>query len=450
MYLGPVRDPGALVPDILGDLDFELDNMDTLDHIGQEDPLVGPGLDDPLAQLATMQHSLSLFALDSLSQELGGEMRAEAGKVGGKRSFLDEPETSPRLLDPKGKIRRDCMWSTGQNLCKLLRPDTKPAASTTIAEESSGGPRPARTKGFSWMEEEMSLTPPTSYINQYLNPFQSPLHSDEESSCSSSGDEIDAVSDWSSMIMGPPERRLAGLDMESRLIAGGSSSLENNNKDHSYTALRDSVTLTPPDSSEDEESCPTPDSTLPRSRVLETIDNDRLNQAVQSILVSTNARPSTHHNNFAKASKAKFTFKVNIKKLQDKNKWKKNRFPAMVTGGSSSTSCLLPGSGSLHLAAAAADRPKDARDLHNHMERQRRNELKTAFDLVRTCVPTISASDRASKQMILDKAIDFCRGLRVKEARACRERRALLERNARLLKQLALLRKQQSIKQSIH
>merc|ERR1719150_2590455 len=50
----------------------------------------------------------------------------------------------------------------------------------------------------------------------------------------------------------------------------------------------------------------------------------------------------------------------------------------------------------------------EAREVHNQMERQRRNELKVAFDDLKVHLPEIATSDKASKQQILDKAVETC------------------------------------------
>lgn len=58
---------------------------------------------------------------------------------------------------------------------------------------------------------------------------------------------------------------------------------------------------------------------------------------------------------------------------------------------------------------------EEAREIHNHMERQRRNELKVAFDELKACIPNIATSEKVSKQMILDTALDNCRLLKSRE-----------------------------------
>merc|ERR1712228_970597 len=58
----------------------------------------------------------------------------------------------------------------------------------------------------------------------------------------------------------------------------------------------------------------------------------------------------------------------------------------------------------------------EARQIHNQMERQRRNELKVAFDELKVHLPEIATSDKASKQQILDKAVETCLNIRSTES----------------------------------
>jgi len=85
------------------------------------------------------------------------------------------------------------------------------------------------------------------------------------------------------------------------------------------------------------------------------------------------------------------------------------------------------------------DKCRDVRDLHNSMERQRRVDLKNAFDGLKICVPEIADSDRASKLMILDKAADFCQSLKRKESTLNGERDKEKRKNTLLRKKLSML-----------
>ena len=76
------------------------------------------------------------------------------------------------------------------------------------------------------------------------------------------------------------------------------------------------------------------------------------------------------------------------------------------------------------------------------MERQRRSDLNQAYATLKDFVPAIANSDRASKQMVLDKAIEHCKALKSREVAARDQRRLLTSRNETLRKKLALLQYQ--------
>eukprot|EP00088_Acartia_fossae_P047589 TRINITY_DN5161_c0_g1_i2.p1 TRINITY_DN5161_c0_g1~~TRINITY_DN5161_c0_g1_i2.p1 ORF type:complete len:471 (-),score=120.19 TRINITY_DN5161_c0_g1_i2:332-1744(-) len=81
----------------------------------------------------------------------------------------------------------------------------------------------------------------------------------------------------------------------------------------------------------------------------------------------------------------------------------------------------------------------EAREIHNHMERQRRNELKLAFDELKACMPDIANSDKVSKQMILDTALTNCRLLRSREVSLKQRRDKLKKSHAELQRKLTAL-----------
>ena len=83
---------------------------------------------------------------------------------------------------------------------------------------------------------------------------------------------------------------------------------------------------------------------------------------------------------------------------------------------------------------------RDVRDLHNTLERQRRIDLKNAFDALRECVPDLRSRDKASKLMILTKSTDFCRGLVGAETRLRQEAIRQKARHTALLKRLRQLK----------
>ena len=82
---------------------------------------------------------------------------------------------------------------------------------------------------------------------------------------------------------------------------------------------------------------------------------------------------------------------------------------------------------------------RDARNVHNQMERQRRSDLNQAFATLKDFVPLLANSARASKRMVLDKAIEHCEALKSWEEAAMEQKRLLTLRNEALKKNLALL-----------
>merc|ERR1712241_242712 len=82
----------------------------------------------------------------------------------------------------------------------------------------------------------------------------------------------------------------------------------------------------------------------------------------------------------------------------------------------------------------------EAREMHNQMERQRRNELKCSFDELKTVIPDLATSDKASKQQILDKAVDTVKLIKSTEASLQQRRNNLYKSNAALQEKLRLLK----------
>lgn len=52
--------------------------------------------------------------------------------------------------------------------------------------------------------------------------------------------------------------------------------------------------------------------------------------------------------------------------------------------------------------------PSEKRSLHNNMERQRRIDLRNAFEDLRLLVPDVSKKERAAKVVILREASQYC------------------------------------------
>lgn len=83
---------------------------------------------------------------------------------------------------------------------------------------------------------------------------------------------------------------------------------------------------------------------------------------------------------------------------------------------------------------------EEERELHNSMERQRRVELKDAYDSLKERIPTIANEDKVSKLMILNTACDYSQSMETLYTRLRREKQAQLDRRRVLQEQVDMLR----------
>jgi len=85
---------------------------------------------------------------------------------------------------------------------------------------------------------------------------------------------------------------------------------------------------------------------------------------------------------------------------------------------------------------------EEERELHNSMERQRRIELKDAYDHLKGIIPNISNADKVSKLMILNTATDYCRSMEAKIGRLELIEQRESDKKRLLLEQLNMLKLQ--------
>ena len=83
----------------------------------------------------------------------------------------------------------------------------------------------------------------------------------------------------------------------------------------------------------------------------------------------------------------------------------------------------------------------EKRSQHNSMERQRRVDLRNAFEFLRSLIPDLEATDRAAKVVILKKSAHYCQGLTAREKKLIDEKNALQKSQEMLRKRLALLQR---------
>ncbi len=84
---------------------------------------------------------------------------------------------------------------------------------------------------------------------------------------------------------------------------------------------------------------------------------------------------------------------------------------------------------------------EERRRSHNVMERQRRNELKNCFLMLRDNVPELSNNEKASKVVILKRAKESIRNLETENQRLKQKREKLRERQEQLKARLQQLKR---------
>ena len=84
---------------------------------------------------------------------------------------------------------------------------------------------------------------------------------------------------------------------------------------------------------------------------------------------------------------------------------------------------------------------RTVRDMHNILERQRRIDLRNAFDTLKGHLPDLQKTDKASKIMILTRAAEYCGQLTRTEAELRGSIRSEKLNHQNLVKKLSQLKK---------
>lgn len=227
--------------------------------------------------------------------------------------------------------------------------------------------------------------------------------------------------------------------------------------DNEKYMVKNSGPLTPPVSSDEEDSQTTFSynlNTHPRKNRSTIKTKHNLNK-VQSLLKKSQQKSS---------NEAKFSFKVNLKTDKSRSLLKQKiqkvkiiRTPFKTDADSQIKQRLLEHQKLKTCQSAIRKRKErslkmqegEAREVHNQMERQRRNELKLSYDKLKTVLPEIAESDKASKQQILDKAVETCKVIKSTEQSLQNRKNSLTKSNALLKEKLRLLKAEVKRKNSL-
>jgi len=227
--------------------------------------------------------------------------------------------------------------------------------------------------------------------------------------------------------------------------------------DNEKYMVKNNGPLTPPVSSDEEDSQTTFSYNLNTHtrKNRSTIKTKHNLNKVQSLLKKSQQKPS---------NEAKFSFKVNLKTDKSRSLLKQKiqkvkiiRTPFKTDADSQIKQRLLEHQKLKTCQSAIRKRKErslkmqegEAREVHNQMERQRRNELKLSYDKLKTVLPEIAESDKASKQQILDKAVETCKVIKSTELSLQNRKNSLTKSNALLKEKLRLLKAEVKRKNSL-
>lgn len=88
------------------------------------------------------------------------------------------------------------------------------------------------------------------------------------------------------------------------------------------------------------------------------------------------------------------------------------------------------------------------RTMHNSMERQRRIDLRNAFEELRKLVPHTADNEKAAKVVILSSGAEFCQSLTQEEAELTRKRAELRRQQEMLRAKVSQLRRSLAVERS--
>eukprot|EP00794_Sanderia_malayensis_P018023 gene18023-19828_t len=112
----------------------------------------------------------------------------------------------------------------------------------------------------------------------------------------------------------------------------------------------------------------------------------------------------------------------------------------MTVGGLESYGVMADGAGSVMADCDTAGESELSRATHNVLERQRRNDLKMRFHMLRDNLPELMNNEKAPKIQILKKAYEFTLELKAQEQRLCADKELERQRKFILLRRLHALR----------
>lgn len=347
-------------------------------------------------------------------------------------------------LEIKEAVRYDCMWSSYNE----FNADTKVSSRANSTSSISSPP---------------SLNLSNSFYDSLLNSFDTPSCTSDNDTNSDRSSDMDTDEDTDNSSDAKQQIYTNIKDIESRNESSYQSSVRlYASMDHCYnissTQLdnekfinnQESGPLTPPMSSDDEDSSQQQQTKF--SRTSQKVNNNKFTY-IRTKASNINKSQSLLKKSYTKqSSEAKFSFKLNLKDAKNSRSLLKQRIQKVkiIKAPYKADKQKLKEEGAKAKSVQSAIRKRkerslkmqegEAREIHNQMERQRRNELKLSFDKLKTVLPELASSDKASKQQILDNAVDTVKMIKSTEATLQSRVNSLSKNNAALKEKLRQLK----------
>ncbi|KAI9556373.1 Myc [Daphnia sinensis] len=244
---------------------------------------------------------------------------------------------------------------------------------------------------------------------------------------SDSEEEIDVVSLGEVLRMNPSAAAAAMTATTGKSLSAGNVASPTNTTSVSHAPLRLKLKVggTPASSSSGQ---------VLMRKALPSHPSALVRQQLQLAVASAaQQRKHSEHQTSKKSGDIKLSGKVSHERSSSSNSNKRPR-------SSGESGCSSPRKRCSRAASDSED-SCEKRSQHNSMERQRRVDLRNAFEFLRSLIPDLEATDRAAKVVILKKAANFCQGLTNREKQFVADKDALQKRQEMLRKRLALLQR---------
>ena len=357
-------------------------------------------------------------------------------------------------LDIKEAVRYDCMWTSYNEF----------NAQKSARQSNNSSPTASLNLSSSFYDSLLgSIDTPE---NSDCSSIKSEMDTDSEDSVKKKKEEVEVEKEKPSTMS--PAHIITSLDHCYNI---SSTHLDNER----FLPRSSSGPLTPPVSSDDEDNSSSPSTNFAFSNINYKNQSSRnektLKQGGSRRIITTSSknhsqsllknRPSVNGHRQRTLSEAKFSINLKVNRqivkqtdksrslLKQKVKIVRTPFTQHTKTPNSTESQLKKKLFEQHRTSQSAMRKRkerslkmqegEAREVHNQMERQRRNELKVAFDDLKVHLPEIATSDKASKQQILDKAVETCLTIRSTESSLKTRVTSLNKTNSQLKEKLRKL-----------